>query len=111
MIERSILLVTLVALGFGLVWVWERRPLFRRQADVAGLTLVTGPDCALCPQARSALERAGVPHRVVDVSESTGLGVRSLPTLLSIDSTGVVEWRRSGRAALHEVARLAGEMA
>jgi hypothetical protein len=110
-IERSIVLATLMALGFGLVWLWERRPLLGRESDVAGLTLVTGPDCALCPQARSALERAGVPHRVVDVSDSAGLGVRSLPTLLSIDPTGVVEWRRSGRAALHEVARLAGEMA
>lgn len=111
MIERSIVLATLVALGFGFVWLWERRPLLGRPANGTGLTLVTGPDCALCPQARLALERAGVPHRVVDVSQSTGLGVRSLPTLLSIDPTGVVEWRRSGRAALHEVARLVGEMA
>lgn len=110
MIERSIVLATVVVLGFGLVWLWERRPRLGRATSVAGLTLVTGPDCALCPQARLALQRAGVPHRVLDVSESDGLGVRSLPTLLSIAPTGAIEWRRSGRAVLHEVTRLAGEM-
>jgi hypothetical protein len=107
MIERSLLLALALATGFGFVWVWERRPAFAGRTIEAGLTLVIGPNCVLCPQARAALERAGLAHRLIDVSQSEGLGIRSLPTLLSVATDGAVEWRRSGRSAVMEAVRLA----
>lgn len=103
------LLVLVVALGVGnlAVTLVQRR---RGKPDawmVPGLTLVTSKDCVLCPRAKTALERAAVPHRVLDISEVALPGIRSVPTLLWVGDGGEVEWRRSGRAAVIEAARLA----
>lgn len=111
MIERSAILVAVLGTVFVAIWLWERRRGSASAASHAGLTLVTGPDCALCPLALKALQATGVPHRVIDVSHSDGLDVRALPTLLMIGETGQVEWRRTGRSAITMAARMAEGLA
>lgn len=106
MIERAVVLVAALAVVFAAIWLLERRRGSARSAT-PGLTLVTGPDCTLCPLAIKALQETGMPYRVVDVSRAEDLDVRALPTLLLIGTTGQVEWRRTGRSAVTMAARLA----
>lgn len=104
MTGRLVTLVAVVLTGFVVTWLGERRKGSVRRMAPAGLVLVTGEDCRLCPPARRAL--GDLPHRVIDVSQSEGLEVRSLPTLLMIGADGEIEWRRSGRAAVAHAARM-----
>ncbi len=105
MTGRLLILVTVLIAGSLAVWVGERRRGSTTETAPVGLTLVTGEGCRLCPLARRAL--GDVPHRVIDVSQSGGLEIRSLPTLLMIGADGEIEWRRSGRSAIAQAARLA----
>ncbi len=105
MTGRLLILATVMIAGLLAVWVGERRRGSSTVAAPVGLILVTGEGCRLCPPARQAL--GDVPHRVIDVSQSGGLEVRSVPTLLMIGVDGEVEWRRSGRSAIAQAARLA----
>ncbi len=105
-------LLVLVAIGGG-AWIaagwWQRRRGAIRLPLAAGVTLVTGPGCALCGPVERALRRAGVQPRVTEVGslDLPGPPIRSLPVALVVDGSGRVLLRRSGRAALDDVASIA----
>ena len=103
MIERFLILLAVVGVALAAVWVRERmRP--RRATVDPGITVVTGPDCRLCPALVLALDVAGVEYRRVDVAtEPPPAGVRGLPTILVADNAGAVAIRRSGRSALADL--------
>lgn len=107
MTTRPLILAAVILLTFAVVTLIQRRG---RLDLTSGITLVVGDGCALCPLALSALERSGVPHRVIPLSEAGIFHVRSLPTLLGVASDGSVQWRRSGRAAVDEASRLGGKV-
>lgn len=111
LVVRASILVGGVALAWLAVALAERR----RGAGAAptGVTLVTGPDCRLCDAALQAARRAGLEVTEVDVRHPVArrLGVRSLPTLVVADPGGRIRLRRSGRAAVSEIPRLAREVA
>lgn len=108
MIERFMILLAVVGVALALVWVRERmRP--RRMRMDPGVTVVTGPDCRLCPALILALDAAGVVYRRVDVAtEPAPAGVRALPTILVADNAGTVAIRRSGRAAMVDLDTVLG---
>ncbi len=105
-------LVLLAVVGGG-AWLiagwWQRRRGAGRIAIPPGLTLVTGPGCALCGPVQRALARAGVEPRLAEVDsfELPGPQIRSLPVALLVDASGTVVMRRSGRAALDDAGALA----
>jgi hypothetical protein len=103
MIERLLILLAVIGVALAIVWAWERmRP--RRARIDPGITVVTGPDCRLCPGLILALDVAGVEYRRVDVAmASPPAGVRSLPTILVADDNGIVAIRRSGRSAMADL--------
>ncbi|MEX1004282.1 MAG: hypothetical protein WD990_08555 [Acidimicrobiia bacterium] len=108
MIERLVILLAVVGLALALVWAWERTKPRRARID-PGITVITGPDCRLCPALILALDVAGVEYRRVDVSvEAAPAGVRSLPTILVADSAGAVAIRRSGRSAIADLDTVLG---
>lgn len=91
-----------IAAAYAIVWVAERARIRRRPRLSPGVTLVTAAGCSLCPAVESALASAS--PRVVDASSLPE--VRSVPTVLVVDGTGRVTMRRSGKAALADVASL-----
>lgn len=103
MMERFVILLAVLGVAMALVWAWERmRP--RRARIDPGITVVTGPDCRLCPALILALDVAGVEYRRVDVAmEPAPGGVRALPTILVADNSGTVTIRRSGRSAVADL--------
>ncbi len=106
MIWRAALVVGVVALALLLTRLWEHRSLGSSPIFAAGLTLVTGADCRLCPQAVAAAAGADIPVRIVDVSELADSPIKSLPTALVADRTGTVIASRSGRSAISGMAEL-----
>lgn len=103
MIERLLILLAVVGVALAAVWVRER--MTPRHATLEpGITVVTGPDCRLCPALILALDIAGVEYRRVDVAmEEPPAGIRALPTILVADSAGTVAIRRSGRSAMADL--------
>ena len=108
MIGRFVILLAVVGLALAVVWARER--LTPRGTQVSpGITVVTGPDCRLCPALVLALDVAGVEYRRVDVAtEAAPAGVRALPTILVADSAGAVVIRRSGRSATADLDTVLG---
>ena len=103
MIERLLILLAVVGIALAAVWIRERTTPRRATVD-PGITVVTGPDCRLCPALILALDVAGVEYRRVDVAtESPPTGVRSLPTILVADTAGALAIRRSGRSAMADL--------
>ncbi len=100
MIWRLTIVMAVIAAAWLLIRIWERRPVSADQSLPSGLTLVTGVDCRLCPLAVAAADDAGIPVSVVDISEMSDSGIRSLPTALVADRRGMVVARRSGRSAI-----------
>lgn len=108
MMWRIITLVLVVALAFAIVRMAERRRSGRGRAALpAGLTLVTGPGCALCPQAIEAARQLPSSVRVVDVRDVESHAVRSLPTAFVTGAAGDLIARRSGRAVISDLPKLA----
>lgn len=106
MIWRAVVVAVAVALALVAVRLWERRPASAQRRLSSGLTLVTGADCRLCPQAVAAAVGADVPVRIVDVGDLADPGIRSLPTAFVADRSGTVIARRSGRSAVSGMADL-----
>jgi hypothetical protein len=103
LIERLIILALVLVAAFIVVRVVPRtRP--RGTAVGPGITVVTGPDCHLCDSVVAALDAAGAPYLLATTSDIAGLTVRSLPTVLVADRFGEVLLRRSGRAAVIDMA-------
>ena len=96
--------LVLLALVIGAAWLaitlWERRTVSPGRILSTGLTLVTGTDCRLCPQAVAAVGNAGIPVSIVDIRHAGDPSIRSLPTAFVTDAGGRVIARRSGRAAV-----------
>ena len=92
-----------------LVGRWQRRRGPASTLLLPGVTVLTGPGCALCGPVERALVRAGAAPRVADINEVDlpGPPIRSLPVALVVDHNGAVVMRRSGRAALEDAAALA----
>ncbi|MBT8193009.1 MAG: hypothetical protein KJP22_06390 [Acidimicrobiia bacterium] len=92
-----------------LVGRWQRRRGPAPTVLPPGITVLTGPGCALCGPVERALLRAGAAPRVADIHEVdlSGPPIRSLPVALVVDHEGGVVMRRSGRAALDDAAALA----
>lgn len=107
MITRLLLLAAVLAAAWIAVAVAERRRGSSNVGVAEGLTIVTGEDCRLCPQALAAAEAAGITPRVVDVADVPGHGIRSLPTAFVTDATGTVLVRRSGRSVIADMGVLA----
>ena len=106
------LILGLVAGGAWLLLeLWQRRPGRHRPGLPAGLTLVTGPGCALCAPLEQALRRAGVVPRVVDIAAAAfpGPSIRSLPAAIVVDTAGEVVMQRFGRSALDDAWALAAQ--
>jgi len=110
MITRLIIVGAIVALAWLLVALLERRRGGSAARVPAGLTLVTGDDCRLCPLAVAAAGRTGVRVNLVDVGDVPEQRIRSLPTALVADGNGMVLARRSGRSVISDMPVLA-EMA
>lgn len=107
MTTRMMIVIAVVALAFLVVGWWERRPGGMLVGAARGVTVVTGPDCRICPQAIAALDRHGVRPTIVDISRAAHLGVMSIPTVLVVDHGGSVVLRRSGRSAVADAPRIA----
>jgi hypothetical protein len=101
-----LILAALGALAWLAVELWERRAVGRTQVLGTGLTVITGPDCRLCPLAVAATDGAGVPVTIVDVATVGDASVKSLPTVLVADRTGAVIASRSGRLAITQMPEL-----
>jgi hypothetical protein len=100
LIWRLLILAAAGALAWLIVDLWERRSVGRSQVVGSGLTLITGPDCRLCPLAVAATDDAGVPVTIVDIGSVDDPSIKSLPTVLVADRSGVVIASRSGRSAI-----------
>ena len=108
MIPRLVILLAVLGVALAMVWARERVKPRRARLD-PGITVVTGPDCRLCPALILALDVAGVAYRRVDVAmESAPGGVRALPTILVADAAGTVAIRRSGRSAMADLDTVLG---
>lgn len=106
---RLLLLLLIGGGAWFFVGRWQRRPGPTLTALLPGITLLTGPGCALCGPVERALVRAGASPRVTDIQEVDlpGPPIRSLPVALVVDHDGAVVMRRSGRAALDDAGVLA----
>ncbi len=100
MIWRIALVVVVVGAAWLAVTLWERRTTSRLRLPGSGLTLVTGTDCRLCPQAVAAVGDAGIPVSIVDIADAGDPSIRSIPTAFVADAGGRVIARRSGRSAI-----------
>ncbi len=106
---RLLILAFVAGGAWLLVGWWQRRSGPNQPGLPLGLTLVTGPGCALCGPVERALRRAGAVPRIVDVTTAflPGPPIRSLPVAMVVDSGGEVVVRRSGRSALDDAGMLA----
>ncbi|MDX1689933.1 MAG: hypothetical protein R3290_02800 [Acidimicrobiia bacterium] len=113
MLLRLIVLVAVV----GALWLaleLSRRRVGGRSGEGLrpGLTLFVGPDCAICPRAREALEAHGaVIYDAVmapDPRFSTH-GIRSLPTALVAEADGTITMRRAGPTVIADAGDLVAE--
>ena len=88
---------------------WQRRTGRNHLGLPVGLTLVTGPGCAICGPVERALRRAGAAPVVIDVTTAVlpGPPIRSLPVAIVVDTAGDVVMRRAGRSALDDAGMLA----
>ena len=100
MILRLALVVVVIGVAWLSVMLWERRVRPTRRELASGLTLVTGSDCSLCPQAVAAVGEAGIPVSIIDVADAADPTIRSIPTAFVADVNGRVIARRSGRSAI-----------
>ncbi len=100
MIWRIALVVVVVGAAWLAVNLWERRVRGAGRPLVSGLTLVTGAECRLCPQAVAAASAAEIPVSIVDIADAADPTIKSIPTAFVTDSNGRVIARRSGRSAV-----------
>ena len=100
MIVRLGLVVVVIGVAWLAVALWERRPRPTRRALASGLTLVTGADCALCPQAVAAVGEAGIPVTLIDIADVADPTIKSIPTAFVADAAARVIARRPGRSAI-----------
>lgn len=100
MIWRTALVVAVIGAAWLVVMLWERRATSGIRPLVSGLTLVTGADCRLCPQAVAAVHGAGIPVSIIDIADAADPSIRSIPTAFVADASGRVIARRSGRSAI-----------
>lgn len=108
MIPRLAILALVLSAAWLLIWLWERRTT-ATPALRPGITVVTGPQCALCEPVVRAIRRADpeADLRVVDVAQMEDASIRSLPTVFVVDEVGELRLRRSGRAALDDAVVIA----
>jgi hypothetical protein len=105
LLERALILVAVLGVAYGATgWLALRRPRRNHSALSPGLTVLTRPHCHLCDRLLTALRQNDVPHLVEGSPEE--LGIRSLPTVLVVGADGEVVARRSGAAALRDLAVL-----
>jgi hypothetical protein len=106
---RLLLLGAVGGSAWLLVGWWQRRTGRNDRGLPVGLTLVTGPGCALCGPVERALRRAGATPVVVDVTTAVlpGPPIRSLPVAMVIGAGGEVVMRRAGQSALDDAGMLA----
>jgi hypothetical protein len=107
LVLRLLLLGLLTGGSFALVSWLQRRPSPDQAGFASGVTVFTGPGCALCGPLVHALNRVGVEPLIVDVTVQPSPEIRSLPTVVVADGSGTVVLRRSGRAALIDVVTIA----
>ena len=100
MTGRLVLLALVIGVAWLAITLWERRTVPPGRAMSTGLTLVTGADCRLCPQAVAAVRNAGIAVSIVDIGVVADPSIKSLPTAFVTDAGGRVLARRSGRSAL-----------
>jgi hypothetical protein len=110
MIVRLVLLLLVVGAAFLAVAGFERLP--RRAALPglgAGLTVVTGAGCVICPAAVRAIAAVdpGLAVRVMDRGDLADASIRSVPTAIVTDRGGAVVLRRSGRSVVTDAAEIA----
>lgn len=107
MLVRLVILLVVFAVAFGLVRILATR---RGSALVvpAGLTLVVGPGCTMCVEARRGLDALGAVYDVVDVEEARAFGVPSLTVPYAIvgSADGDLLMVRRGRLVVTDMARL-----
>ncbi len=107
MLVRLVILLVVFAFAFGIVRFFATR---RGRALVvpAGLTLVVGPGCTLCGEARRGLDALGAVYGVVDVDEARAFGVPSLTVPYAIvgSADGELLMVRRGRLVVTDMARL-----
>ena len=106
MIWRIALLGVVIGAAWFGVALWERRTAFAGFRPVAGLTLVTGADCSMCPQAVAAVDGVAIPVSIIDVADAGDPTIRSIPTALVADAGGRVIARRSGRSVITAMPQL-----
>lgn len=97
---RLVLLGLVIGAAWLAITLWERRLVSPGRTLSIGLTLVTGADCRLCPQAVAAVGDAGIPVSIVDIGHADDPTIKSLPTAFVTDAGGRVIARRSGKAAV-----------
>lgn len=107
MLVRVVLLLVVVAVAFGAVRVLATRR-GSALAVPAGLTLVVGPGCTLCVDARRRLDALDARYDVVDASDASRFGVNSmsLPYAFVGSPDGELLMVRRGRSVVTDVERL-----
>ena len=113
MVIRLIVVIAIVGAAWALLAV-SRRTVGRRVGNglTPGLTLFVGPDCAICPRARDALEASGaVIYDAITAPDRrfAEYSVRSVPTALVVDIDGSVTMRRAGPAVVSDAPALVAE--
>lgn len=107
MLVRLVILLVVLAVAFGLVRILATR---RGSALVvpAGLTLVVGPGCTMCVEARRRLDALDARYEVVDASDARRFGVdsMSLPYAFVGSPDGELLMVRRGRSVVTDVERL-----
>lgn len=97
---RFAVVIAVIALAWLAVHIWERRVSQAAPSFASGLTLITGANCSLCPQAVAATNGAGIRVSIVDIDDLDDSSIRSLPTAIVADTAGAVIAQRSGRSAI-----------
>ncbi len=111
LLVRFVILAAVVVAPAGIVAIGRRRPGRRREAAglPQGLTVFTAPGCRWCGPALSALADRGATPKVVSAPHPAfdGLRVRSVPTAVVVDGSGMVVMRRSGPVVVSDAGALA----
>jgi len=103
MTGRLLVLLAVFGVALAVVAIRERRDP-RTGWIQPGITVLTGPDCRLCPLLLALLDAADARYLLVDVTrQRVPAGVRALPTVLVADERGEVALARSGRSALTDI--------
>ena len=107
-VVRLLLLVLVVALGFGVVFASERRRPRLTSGLPVGLTLVSKPDCRDCVSAEARFVQLGATYTKVAPDRAAALGVATftVPSAFVGNTNGDLVIVRRGKSVLRDAEAL-----